>query len=132
MSAGKEWLALLQYAVVAVQGSAVAQANLAWLLERSSAYDAQHKAKACMRLLAQAGKGGLADAWVDAGNMEYRGHQLGTPLCPPPGVCSILQHLQCRLASHEQPALQHMQSKHQGQSHLQMSLTADTICICRL
>ena len=81
MSAGKEGLALLQYAVVAVQGSAVAQANLAWLLQRSSAYDTQHKAELCMRLLTQAGKGGLADAWVDAGNMEYRVHQLGTPLC---------------------------------------------------
>ena len=77
MGAGKEWLALLQYAVVAVQGSTVAQANLAWLLQRSSAYDTQHKAKVCMRLLTQAGKGGLADAWVDAGNMEYRSHQLG-------------------------------------------------------
>ena len=109
MSAGKEWLALLQYAVVAVQGSAVAQANLAWLLERSSAFDTQHKAKVCMRLLTQAGKGGLADAWVDAGNMEYRGHQLGMPLCPPSEFCTILHQLQCHVASFGQPALQHMQ-----------------------
>lgn len=80
MSAGSEWLALLQYAVVAVQGSAVAQANLAWLLQHSPAYDMQYKAKVCMRLLTQAGKGGLADAWVDAGSMEYTSHQLGMSL----------------------------------------------------
>ena len=130
MTAGKEWLALLQYAVVAVQGSAVAQANLAWLLEHSSAYEAQYKAKACMRLLAQAGKGGLADAWVDAGNMEYRGHQLRTPLCPPPRVCTTLQHL--RLASHRQPALQQMHSKHWRQSRLQIRSRTDTNCCWRL
>lgn len=79
---GDEWPALLQYAVVAVQGSAVAQANLAWLLQHSPAYDTQYRAKACMRLLTQAGKGGLADAWVDAGSMEYNGHQLGMTLHP--------------------------------------------------
>ncbi|KAL3157325.1 hypothetical protein ABBQ32_011809 [Trebouxia sp. C0010 RCD-2024] len=76
LDAGNEWLALLQYAVVAVQGSSVAQANLAWLLERSSRYDVQHKTKVCLRLLTQAGKGGFADAWVDAGNLEYRGRHL--------------------------------------------------------
>lgn len=68
---------MLKYAVVAVQGSAVAQANLAWLLERSSEYDRQHREGMCMRLLAQAGKGGLADAWVDAGNLEYMNGQPG-------------------------------------------------------
>ena len=85
-TAGSEWLALMQYALVAVQGSAVGQSNLAWLLERSSAYDVQQKAKMCMRLLTQAGKGGLADAWADAGNLEYRGQQLGTP--PPSSFAS--------------------------------------------
>ena len=84
VSAGDEWLALLQYAVVAVQGSAVAQANLAWLLQHSPAYDTQYKAKVCMRLLTQAGKSGLADAWVDAGSMEYKDQQLGMSLHPPP------------------------------------------------
>lgn len=83
MNAGDEWLALLQYAVVAVQGSAVAQANLAWLLQHSPAYDTQFKAKVCMRLLTQAGWG-LADAWVDAGSMEYKSHHLGMSLHSPP------------------------------------------------
>lgn len=89
MAAGNEWLALLQYAVVAVQGSSVAQANLAWLLERSSRYDVQHKTKVCLRLLTQAGKGGFADAWVDAGNLEYRGRHLGKPH-PPSSTRAVL------------------------------------------
>lgn len=101
MAAGNEWLALLQYAVVAVQGSAVAQANLAWLLERSSRYDMQHKTQVCLRLLTQAGKGGFADAWVDAGNLEYRGCHLGEPHSPPPqqtGLCCVPPQLQGRIA----------------------------------
>ena len=76
-AAGSEWLAVLKYATVAVQGSAVAQANLAWLLERSSEYEAQQRVQMCMRLLSQAGKGGLPDAWVDAGNLKYYTPQKG-------------------------------------------------------
>ena len=94
VTAGNEWLALLQYAVVAVQGSAVAQANLAWLLERSSKYDKQYKARMCLRLLKQAGRGGLADAWVDAGNLEYRGHHLGKVMTSLQQDCS-LHHQNC-------------------------------------
>ena len=75
--AGSEWLALLKYAVVAVQGSAVAQSNLAWLLERSSGYDKQYRRQLCLRLLAQAGKSGLSEAWVDAGNLHYKDQQPG-------------------------------------------------------
>ncbi|DBA85906.1 TPA: hypothetical protein ACH3X1_005450 [Trebouxia sp. C0004] len=77
VDAGSEWLALMRYAVVAVQGSAVAQTNLAWLLERSSAYDRQQRSEMCLRLLSQAAQGGLPDAWVDAGNIQYGNQQPG-------------------------------------------------------
>ena len=69
--AGREWLAVLKYGMVAVQGSAAAQANLAWLLQRSSGYNKQHRLQMCMRLLTQAGPGGVPDAWVDGGNLEH-------------------------------------------------------------
>lgn len=77
VDAGSEWLALMRYAVVAVQGSAVAQSNLAWVLERSSAYDTQQRSEMCLRLLSQAAQGGLPDAWVDAGNIQYGNQQPG-------------------------------------------------------
>jgi len=67
----------MRYAVVAVQGSAVAQSNLAWILERSSAYDRQQRSEMCLRLLSQAAQGGLPDAWVDAGNIQYGNQQPG-------------------------------------------------------
>lgn len=67
----------MRYAVVAVQGSAVAQSNLAWLLERSSAYDRQHRMVMCLRLLSQAAKNGLPNAWVDAGNIQYKNSRPG-------------------------------------------------------
>ena len=74
---GSEWLALMRYAVVAVQGSAVAQSNLAWVLEHSTAFDRQQRRQMCLRLLSQAAQGGLPDAWVDAGNIEHRNHSPG-------------------------------------------------------
>ena len=64
--------------MVAVQGSAAAQSNLAWLLQHSSGYDEQHRLQMCMRLLTQAGQGGSPDAWVDAGNLEFDRNQHGT------------------------------------------------------
>lgn len=63
--------------MVAVQGSAVAQSNLAWVLERSTAFDRQQRRQMCLRLLSQAAQGGLPDAWVDAGNIEHRNHSPG-------------------------------------------------------
>ena len=66
--------------MVAVQGSAVAQSNLAWILERSSAYDRQQTSEMCLRLLSQAAQGGLPDAWVDAGNIQYGNQQPGVRL----------------------------------------------------
>lgn len=71
VDAGSEWLAIMRYAVVAVQGSAIAQSNLAWLLQRSSSFDSQHRRQMCLRLLSQAAKSGLLDAWVDAGDIQY-------------------------------------------------------------
>ena len=63
--------------MVAVQGSAVAQSNLAWLLQRSDAYDVQHKALMSLQLLSQAAQNGMPDAWVDAGDIEYHNHRPG-------------------------------------------------------
>ena len=70
----------MRYAVVAVQGSAAAQSNLAWILERSSAYDRQQRSEMCLRLLSQAAQGGSPDAWVDAGNIHYGNQQPGVRL----------------------------------------------------
>ena len=70
----------MRYAVVAVQGSAAAQSNLAWILERSSAYDRQQRSEMCLRLLSQAAQGGSPDAWVDAGNIQYGNQQPGVKL----------------------------------------------------
>lgn len=65
---------------MAVQGSAVAQSNLAWILERSSPYDRHQRSEMCLRLLSQAAQGGSPDAWVDAGNIHYRNQQPGVTL----------------------------------------------------
>ena len=73
---GREWPALLRYAVVAAQGSAVAQANLAWLLWRSDAYDGAQKAQMCLLLLSQAAAE-MPDGWVEAGDIEYGCHRPG-------------------------------------------------------
>lgn len=76
--------------MVAVQGSAVAQSNLAWILERSSAYDRQQRNEMCLRLLSQAAKGGLPDAWVDAGNIQYGNQQPGARIERPGMKCSCV------------------------------------------
>lgn len=69
--------------MVAVQGSAVAQSNLAWILEHSSAFDRQHRSEMCLRLLSQAAQGGLPDAWVDAGNIHFGNQQPGVTVEDP-------------------------------------------------
>lgn len=124
LGAGSDWLALLQYAVVAVQGSAVAQVNLAWLLQHSPAYDMQYKAKVCMRLLTQAGKGELADAWVDAGSMEYKSHQLGMSLQEPTTAVAVSRGL-----THTRNQMQNSIS--QQRLHQQMMSRSDVSCSCR-
>lgn len=62
---------MLWYAVAATQGSAIAQLNLAWLLQHTQAYDASDKLHLCHRLLLRAAQGGLREGWVDAGNLAY-------------------------------------------------------------
>lgn len=64
---------------MAAQGSAVAQANLAWLVQRSTAYKPLDKAHMSLRLLHQAAESGMLDAWVDAGDIEYHNGKPGTP-----------------------------------------------------
>ena len=95
----------MRYAVVAVQGSAVAQSNLAWLLERTTAFDSQARRQMCLRLLQQAAKNGLPDAWVDAGNIEYYHGRAGQRRGPqnkgmPFGWLSILQSCLCQAERH--------------------------------
>lgn len=81
MGAGNEWEGMLRYAVAATQGSAIAQLNLAWLLQHGQAYQGSDKLQLCRRQLLQAGQGGLPEAWVDAGNLAYWDGSLGTAAC---------------------------------------------------
>ena len=81
----------MRYAVVAVQGSAIAQSNLAWLLKRSSSFDSQHRRQMCLRLLSQAAKSGLLDAWVDAGDIQYHNDCPGSVWLTSPGVHRLAQ-----------------------------------------
>lgn len=59
---------MLRSAVAGTQGSAIAQLNLAWLLQHGQAYEG---ADSCKLQVCQhaAAHGGLPKAWVDAGNL---------------------------------------------------------------
>ena len=75
--AGKEWEGMMRYAVTAVQGSAVAQLNLAWLLQHKQTYIGDDRLQLCKRLLMQAGQNGFPEAWVDVANLAFWNDSLG-------------------------------------------------------
>ena len=70
----------MRYAVAAVQGSAIAQLNLAWLLQHGQTYGGHDWLQLSQRLLLQAADGGFPEAWVDAGNLAFQNGSLGSIL----------------------------------------------------
>lgn len=81
LRAGNVWEGMMRYAVAGTQGSAIAQLNLAWLLQHDQAYDIPDRLHLSRRLLLQAAEGGLPEAWVDAGNLAFWNGSLGNHFC---------------------------------------------------
>ena len=80
--AGNIWEGMMRYAMAGTQGSAIAQLNLAWLLQRDDTFEVHDRLHLSRQLLLQAAEGGLPEAWVDAGNLAFWNGSLGNLLLP--------------------------------------------------
>eukprot|EP00891_Asterochloris_glomerata_P007204 jgi/Astpho2/7204/fgenesh1_pg.00113_%23_39_t len=71
------WEALFRFAFLAELGSVPAQANLGWMLERCQPECLPDGGRLAMQQLLRAGRFGLYECYVQAGNMAFRGAHEG-------------------------------------------------------